>query len=147
MFMKSISYRVAIAASAAVLVIACKESDAPKTPLGAPPAGSAGMAGGTVPAISGEARVALDSANSLFRAKNYDAALVQYNRAAGLAPTELAPLLGVMMVADMTENTKLAAETRPRIKKLDPSYADSAAESHSKIIKSHPPTKPATPET
>jgi hypothetical protein len=128
------------------LVIACKGSDAPKTPLGAPPAGG-NATGGTVPAISGEARVALDSANTLFRAKNYDAALAEYNRAAGLAPTELAPLLGVMMVADITQNTKLADETRPRIRKLDPTYADSAAESHSKIIKSHPPTKPVTPET
>ena len=147
MYMKMISFRAAAAIGAASLLIACNDNEAPKTPLGAPPAGSAGMAPGTVPAISGDARIALDSANTLFRGKNYDAALVQYNRAADLAPTELAPLLGVMMVADITRNTKLAADTRPRIKKLDPSYADSAAESHAKIIRSHPPTKPATPET
>ena len=144
--MKTISIRVAAAIGATFIVVACKDSEAPKTPLGAPPPGSAAM-GGTVPAISGDARVALDSANVLFRAKNYEAALAEYNRAATLAPTELAPLLGVMMVADITNNAKLADETRPRIKKLDPTYADSAAESHSKIIRAHPPTTPVTPET
>ena len=140
--MKRISFRVAVATAAITLVSACKGSDAPKTPLGVPPAGS----NGAVPSIGGEARVALDSANTLFRLKSYDAALSQYNRAAELAPTELAPLLGVMMVANITNNSKLADETRPRIRKLDPAYSDSAAESHSKIIKSHPPTKPVTPE-
>lgn len=144
--MKSISVRVAAATVAMTLVVACKDSDAPKTPLGAPPA-AGDAAGGTAPAITGDARVALDSANALFRARSYEAALAQYNRAAELAPTELAPLLGVMMVADITSNAKLAEETRPRIRKLDPTYPDSAAESHSKIIKSHPPTKPVTPET
>ena len=144
--MKSILFRAAAATAVMTLLVACKDSDAPKTPLGAPPAGGA-AAGGTAPAITGEARVALDSANALFRAKSYDAALAQYNRAAELAPTELAPLLGVMMVADITSDAKLAEETRPRIRKLDPTYSDSAAESHSKIIKSHPPAKPLTPET
>ena len=138
--MKSISFRVAVATAALALVTACKGSDEPRTPLGVPPAGS-----GAMPSIGGEARVALDSANTLFRLRSYDAALSQYNRAAELAPTELAPLLGVMMVADVTNNAKLADETRPRIRKLDPAYSDSAAESHSKIIKSHPPTKPVTP--
>lgn len=140
--MKSISFRVAVATAALALVTACKGSDEPRTPLGAPPVGSSG----TEPSIGGEARVALDSANALFRLRSYDAALSQYNRAAELAPTELAPLLGVMMVADITNNSKLADETRPRIRKLDPAYSDSAAGSHSKIIKSHPPTKPVTPE-
>ena len=144
--MKNISIRVAVATAAMTLVVACKDSDAPKTPLGAPPAGGE-VAGGSAPAITGEARVALDSANVLFRAKSYDAALALYNRAAELAPAELAPLLGVMMVADITSNAKLAEETRPRIRKLDPTYPDSAAASHSKIIKSHPPTKPVTPQT
>lgn len=64
-----------------------------------------------------------------------------------LAPGELAPLLGVMMVADITNDAKLGDETRPRIRQLGPTYADSAAESHAKIIRSHPPTKPVTPET
>lgn len=144
--MKSILFRVAAATFATTLIIACKGSDAPKTPLGAPPAGG-DATGGTAPAISGEARVALDSANALFRARSYDAALAEYNRAARLVPTELAPLLGVMMVADVTNNTKLAEETRPRIRKLDPSYPDSAADSHARIIRSHPPTTPVTPET
>ena len=87
------------------------------------------------------AKVALDSANMLFRAKDYTAALVQYRRSAELAPNEIAPLLGIMMVADITQDAKLAAETRPRIRKLSPAVADSSpAMSHSKIIDAHPPT-------
>ncbi len=47
--------------------------------------------------------MALDSGNMLFRAKAYDRALVQYRRSARLAPTELAPLLGILMVAEATK--------------------------------------------
>jgi hypothetical protein len=86
-----------------------------------------------------EAKRALDSGNTLFRAKDYRAALAQYSRASDLAPAELAPLLGIMMVADVTNDAKLKGETLPRIRKLDPGAADSAVVMpHSKIIKSHP---------
>lgn len=82
-----------------------------------------------------------------FRARSYDAALAEYDGAAKLVPNELASLLGVMMVADVTNNTKLAEETRPRIRKLDQGYPDSAADSHARVIRSHPPPTPATPGT
>ena len=128
------SYRVA----AAAVILACGGSEAPKTPLGEK--SSKGVAGdeATQP-ISGEAKIALDSGNVLFRAKAYDKALSQYRRSAQLAPTELAPLLGIMMVADVTKDSKLSEETLPRIRRLDPAMADSSTRMpHSKIIEGHP---------
>lgn len=91
------------------------------------------------PTITGEAKTALDSANSLFRARAYQDALVQYQRSAQLAPTELAPLLGILMVAEATSNTRLADSTLQRMRRLDPAAADSAAaRSHADILKTHP---------
>jgi hypothetical protein len=96
--------------------------------------------------IHGEAKVALDSGNLLFRGKNYDGALKLYSRAADLAPAELAPLLGIMMVSDITNDSNLGKTTLARIRKLDPGYADSTAMmSHAKIMKAHPPLKTAGP--
>ena len=131
------------AAAVVVSTVGCNDSEAPKRPLGAalPDTTSAQRS------IAGDARVALDSANLLFRGKSYDAALALYNRAAALAPAELAPLLGIMMVAEATGNVSLANETRQRVKKVDPSYADSTLESHSKIMRAHPRATPAAPQT
>ena len=99
-----------------------------------------------VPAITGEAKLALDSGNRLFRAKVYDEALAQYQRSAVLAPTALAPLLGIMMVADVTKDAKLTEATLPRIRKLNPALADSStAMSHSKMIEAHPRTGTSAP--
>jgi hypothetical protein len=122
----------------AAVILGCGGSDAPKTPLGEK--SSEGVAANDVtPAIAGEARLALDSGNMLFRAKAYDRALSQYRRSAQLAPTELAPLLGIMMVADVTKDSKLSEETLPRIRRLDPAVARSSARMpHSKIIEAHP---------
>jgi hypothetical protein len=93
-----------------------------------------------VPTITGEAKAALDSGNALFRARNHDGALAQYRTSARLAPTELAPLLGIVMVADATGNAALRDSTMQRIRALDPEAADSAAASpHSDIIRAHPP--------
>jgi hypothetical protein len=126
-------------------ICACGGTDAPKTPLGE--TSSRGVASDeAIPAITGEAKLALDSGNTLFRAKAYDGALVQYRRSAQLAPTELAPLLGIMMVADATKDSKLAEATLPRIRRLNPAVADSSAEMpHSKIMEAHPRTGVATP--
>lgn len=125
---------------------ACGKADAPKTPLDreAPAAGAVNEASAS--AISGPAKAALDSANLLFRAKAYEQALAQYRRSAELAPGEISPLLGIMMVADVTNDSSLARATVPRIRKLDPSYADSAPGSHARIMKAHPPVggPPAT---
>lgn len=119
---------------------ACNDSDVSKVPLG----GSAGDP--AAPRISGEARIALDSGNALFRAKAYDKALERYRRSADLSPKEVSPLLGIMMVADVKKDSKLAADTRARIRKLDPTVADSsAAMAHSKIIEAHPRPAPLPP--
>lgn len=122
----------------AAVILACGGTDAPKTPLGEKSSKGVAANEGT-PAITGEAKLALDSGNMLFRAKAYDRALSQYRRSAQLAPTELAPLLGIMMVADVTKDSKLSEETLPRIRRLDPVVADSSARMpHSKIIEGHP---------
>ncbi len=70
-----------------------------------------------------DAKTALDSGNILFRARSYDRALAQYRRSARLAPTELAPLLGILMVTDVTKNAKLADSTLSRMRELNPGAA------------------------
>jgi hypothetical protein len=125
--------------AATVTVDACSGADAPKTPLGAADSGTIAPDGAMVPAIQGEAKAALDSGNILFRAKAYGRALAQYRRSADLAPAELAPLLGIMMVADVTKDSRLRGATLSRIRKLDPAAADSsAAIPHSRMIEAHP---------
>ncbi len=122
-------------------VTACGGSEAPKIPLGAASSAAAAPAdpGGT---IQGEAKAALDRGNVLFREKDYKDALDQYRRSADLAPGQLAPLLGIMMVADVTKDSALANATLPRIRKIDPAMADSSVVTpHSKIIKGHPPVR------
>ena len=132
-------------AALAMFTAGCGGSDAPKIPLGAAKATAETPGNPPMSGPTGEARVALDSGNVLFRAKDYDQALVQYQRSAELAPNEVAPLMGIMMVADVTKNVKLAEDTRPRLRKLSAELADSA-EPHSKIIRGHPPigTPPTT---
>ena len=131
--------------AAVIGILACGGTDAPKTPLGE--RSSSGVtADEATPAITGAARLALDSGNMLFRAKAYDRALLQYRRSAQLAPDELAPLLGIMMVADVTKDSKLSEETMPRIRRLDPALADSSARMpHSKIMQGHPRTGAVPP--
>ena len=123
--------------AAFAVICGCSGSEAPKTPLGAAPNVAAGESAS--PGLTGQARIVLDSANVSFRAKAYDMALAQYRRSADLAPNEVAPLLGILMVADVTKNSALATETLPRVRKLDPTMGDSAAiSSHSKAVKAHP---------
>ena len=125
--------------TAVVTISGCSGKEAPKTPLGAAPSVAAGPNQPAPSSLTGEARIAIDSGNILFRLKAYDKALVQYSRSADLAPNEVAPLLGILMVADVTKNSKLANETLPRIRKLDPTMADSSAvSSHSKVMQAHP---------
>jgi hypothetical protein len=125
--------------AAVVTICGCSSKEAPKTPLGAAPTVAAGTNPSAPSGLTGEAKVAIDSGNILFRLKAYDKALVQYSRSADLAPNEVAPLLGILMVADVTKNSKLASETLPRIRKIDPTMADSSAvTSHSKVMQAHP---------
>ena len=118
-------------------IVACDNREASKTPLGESTSSASG--------IAGDARLALDSGNALFRAKSYDAALAQYERSARLVPAEAAPLLGIMMVADVKKDQRLVDATLERMKRLNPSLADTAAvSSHSKIMKQHPPVENST---
>ena len=132
--------------AAAVTISACGGEE-PKIPLDQANPGSIGSGGAaTSGAIGGEAKTALDSGNVLFRAKAYDRALVQYRRSARLAPTQLAPLLGILMVTDATKNAKLADSTLTRMRELDPAAADSsAAMSHREIVDVHSRTRKAAP--
>lgn len=137
--------------TAAVTIWGCGRSEAPKIPLDQANHGTiAANEAATPGALGGEAKVALDSGNILFRAKVYERALVQYRLSARLAPTELAPLLGILMVTDVTKNAKLADSTLSRIREMNPAAADSAAAmSHAEILKAHsrarkvPPPPPA----
>jgi hypothetical protein len=135
--------------AAAVAVWGCGgcNREAPKIPLDQVNTGSTGTSGAsTTGPIGGEAKTALDSGNILFRAKAYDRALAQYRRSARLAPTELAPLLGILMVTDVTKNAKLADSTRSRMRELNPAAADSsAAKSHAEILEAHSRARKAPP--
>ena len=125
-----------------VVVSGCSGKEAPKTPLGASSSSAAAPIDASGP-IHGDAKVALDRGNVLFREKSYKDALEQYRRSAELAPDELAPLLGIMMVADVTKDSALASATLPRIRSLDPAMADSSLLTpHSKIIREHPAVLP-----
>ena len=87
--------------------------------------------------LTGEAKVALDSGNVLFRAKAYDLALAQYRRSALLAPGDVTPLFGVLMVGEATRNSRLADSARARIRELNPSLADSTSRGHAELIDQH----------
>ena len=135
--------------AAAMTIWGCGGSnrDAPKIPLDrANPASIGTREAATPGALVGAAKTTLDSGNILFRAKAYDRALAQYRRSAQLAPTELAPLLGILMVTDVTKNAKLADSTLSRMRKLNPAAADSsAAMSHAEIVDAHSRTRKAPP--
>jgi hypothetical protein len=141
--------RLGFCLAAAATIWACGRSDreAPKIPLAQANQGTIGASEAATPgAMGGEAKTALDSGNMLFRAKAYDRALAQYRRSARLAPTELAPLLGILMVTDVTKNAKLADSTLLRMRELNPAAADSsAAMSHAEIVGVHSRTKKAPP--
>ena len=126
--------RFTLAVLAATLVLGCGRSgdEAPMIPLGQPTGQQA-----PGPTITGEAKVALDSANVLFRARAYDLALAQYRRSAVLVPNDVTPLMGVLMVAQATSDSRLADSTMARIRAIDPSSADSSALEHAEMVESH----------
>ncbi len=144
--MKSLAVsRLGFSIAAAVTIWACGRSEAPKIPLDQANSGSNGRSGAAVPGAMGrDAKTALDSGNILFRARAYDRALALYRRSARLAPTELAPLLGILMVTEVTKNAKLADSTLSRMRELNPGAADSsAAKSHAEILDAHARAKKA----
>lgn len=133
--------RLTLALLAAALVLGCDRGDeAPMVPLGQPAGQQA-----PGPTITGEAKVALDSANVLFRARAYDLALAQYRRSAQLVPNDVTPLMGVLMVAQATNDSRLADSTMARIREIDPSSADSSAMEHAKMIDLHSREGTTTP--
>jgi len=134
--------RLTLAVLAATLVLGCGRDgdEAPMVPLGQPTGQQA-----PGPTITGEAKVALDSANVLFRARAYDLALAQYRRSADLVPTDVTPLMGVLMVAQATNDSRLADSTMARIRELDPSATDSSAMEHADMIDLHSRVRTATP--
>lgn len=121
----------------AMLLLGCSRGDSDdRVPLGQS-AGNAGQTAGA-PRITGEAKIALDSGNVLFRAKAYDLALAQYRRSAQLAPADVTPLFGVLMVAEATNNAKLADSVRTVMRSLNPAAADSStAAGHADIVDRH----------
>ncbi len=135
--------------AAAVTIWGCSGSsrEAPKIPLNQAQSGGMDTSSAATPGPMGEeARISLDSGNILYRAKAYDRALVQYQHSARLAPTESAPLVGILMVADVTKNAKLADSTLARMRALNPHVADSsAAMTQAEILDIHSGMKKATP--
>lgn len=101
------------AALAAIILVAtaCSTtSDAPKVPLGqrTPVESATTVAVGAHAIIGPRAKAALDTGNSLYRKKQYDAALTYYRAASALAPQHAAPFFGMYMVARATSNSVLA---------------------------------------
>jgi hypothetical protein len=145
--MRSAALPLGFCLAAAATIWGCGGSEAPKIPLGQPNAGSIGTSGASTPrAIGGDAKTALDNGNILFREKAYDRALAQYRRSALLAPTELAPLFGILMVAEVTKNAQLADSTLARMRELNPAAADSsAAMSHAEMLDAHSRARKASP--
>lgn len=112
----------------ALAFTACSKSadEAPRLPLGHPSvAGQDGSSERSGPAIHGAAKVALDSGNKLYTAKAYPLALAQYRRAATLAGDQPAPLFGMLMVANVTKDTRLADSVTTLMRALNGPLADS----------------------
>jgi hypothetical protein len=106
--------RAAILLTALGMVVSCAKDDPPKVDLAAKAAtDSAALE------LSPAAARALDSANVLFRAKAYDAALAQYREAATASPRQTTPLFGIYMVAKTTRNARLADSAMAEIRLRD----------------------------
>jgi Tfp pilus assembly protein PilF len=88
---------------ALVVCHACTGQERPKTDLAAKAAADSAAL-----ELSPEAKVALDSGNVLFRAKQYAAARHQYESAAQRSPAHAAPLFGLYMIGRATGDRALA---------------------------------------
>ena len=137
--------RCALPVLAALLVLGCSgKEEAPMIPLDQP-AATGVSPHGTVPTITGEAKVALDSGNKLYTAKSYALALEQYRRAAALAPSAEAPLFGMLMVAGVTNNAALTDSATKLLSALndadnDSTTADELVDIHSRL-RTAPPSQ------
>lgn len=105
-----------------MLMMACtSEQEAPRLPLGHPDISAGGQPAPARATIAGEAKVALDSGNVLYKAKAYAPALAQYRRAAALAAEQEAPLIGMLMVANVTGNARLADSVTTKLRAMNSS--------------------------
>lgn len=118
---------------AVLFVSGCGKDEAPMIPLDQP-AATGVSPHGTVPSITGDAKVALDSGNKLYTAKSYALALAQYRRAASLAPDAEAPLFGMLMVASVTNDAALTDSATRMLRALnDSTTADEVVDVHSRL--------------
>jgi hypothetical protein len=137
----SLTHRCGLAAL--VLLGACSG----KKPEATPPAAAAAAAAATqqpgapgVAVISDAERMVLDTANNLFRAKDYKGALAGYRRAAAIAPTDIAPWFGVYMVGAVTKDIALGEEAKREMTARGgaPGEADSMAVKAHQVVKPKP---------
>lgn len=136
----SFHYRSGI--TALFLLGACsgKKPDAapPAAPASAVAPGAAGA--GIAPTSTDAERRVLDSANIMFRAKNYAAALAGYRRAAAVAPEDIAPWFGVYMVAAATKDKPLAESAMKEMK----ARGGAPGEGDTTTLKAHQGAKPTS---
>jgi hypothetical protein len=110
---------------AALFTVSACQSKAPdKVPLGQVDTTAALPSGHPAVTSPGDltpaARVALDSGNVAFKAKNYAEALRLYRVAANAVPEHAAPWFGVYMVAKATGNAALGDSAMKEVQKRTP---------------------------
>ena len=141
------NHRLSTLLMAALAIGACSKSadEARKLPLGHPRVANQDRPGErSGPTIHGEAKVALDSGNILYTAKAYTLALAEYRRAATLAPDEEAPLFGMLMVANVTKDARLADSAKTLMRALKgPATGVSSALSESQLRDIHAGVTPS----
>lgn len=107
--------RIAIVAAACLAVGACKKASqaAPAADSAAAATASDALPKGHVPIgraipLEPAAQAVLDSANALYKAKDYTGALAMYRRTLEVAPGHPAPWFGISMAANQLGNKALA---------------------------------------
>lgn len=112
-------------ATAAVAACGASKSDA-----GANGGAASVSTGGDANKLPLAARLALDSGNAAYRAKQLDVALSNFRQASVAAPQHAAPWFGIYMVANEMKNAALADSAMARVRELsgDKSALDAHAE-------------------
>ncbi len=95
---------------------------------GTPSDGRAAVAGASGTAEANKlplaAKLALDSGNAAYRAKQMDVALAKFRQAAESAPQHAAPWFGIYMVANETKDAKLADSAMAHVRALSGDKAE-----------------------
>ena len=115
----NISRRTIWVAAIALTAVACGGGDgAPKVPLALAAKDSSVKEMEAAHELLGPiAKAALDSGNFYFKKKDYANALREYRAAAEAAPQHSAPLFGIQMVGQATNNPKLVDSAMAEIRK------------------------------